>query len=179
MTLIGLGLNFLAGWILSGGYLFLGSLAVILASLSDMLDGPLARITKQESKFGAFLDSTVDRYSDFFIFGGLAVHFARSDQPLMFLLTLGTLAGAFVTSYAKARAENFIKHCHVGFFERPERIIAVALGTLIPLLLPLTVWVLFIGTNATAVQRILYTQNALNKQSSNSANEPASESQES
>src|SRR3990167_6689548 len=130
LTLAGLAVNFLAGWAYSGGLFFLGGMLVLAAAMGDLLDGPLARLTGKTSKFGAFLDSTVDRYSDFFIFGGLTLHFAKTNEPLMLILTLGILLGSFVTSYAKARAENLIPECHVGVFERAERGITIALGTL-------------------------------------------------
>ncbi|OGW79020.1 MAG: hypothetical protein A2Z83_00670 [Omnitrophica bacterium GWA2_52_8] len=161
LTLGGLALTFLAGWIFAAGQLFIGGLFLILASLGDMLDGPLARETKKVTKFGAFLDSTVDRYADFFIFVGLAIHYVRHTGTGWFLVVMGILMGSFVTSYAKARAENLIKDCSVGYFGRAERIVLVALGALIPFLMPFLLWVLLIGTNATAIQRILYTRNAL------------------
>ncbi len=161
LTLSGLALNFLVGWIFASGHLFLGAMTMLLAALGDLLDGPLARISGKTSKFGAFLDSTVDRYSDFFIFGGMALYFANAAQAGWLVMTLGIMAGSSVTSYAKARAENMIPDCSVGVFERAERIIALALGTLISPLLPLSLWVLFIGTNVTAVQRILHTRKTL------------------
>ncbi len=166
LTLAGLALNLVAGWIYSNGHLFLGGIVVLIAALGDMLDGPLARTTGKVTKFGAFLDSTVDRYSDVFIFGGLALHYGKTDESFYLLLCLGTIAGAFVTSYSKARAENLIESCSVGVFERAERIGVFVLGSLIWPLMPLVLWVLFLGTNATAVQRILFTQKALDKSSS-------------
>lgn len=161
LTLGGCALTLAAGLLYASGHLFLGSLMVGFASLGDMLDGALARETGQVSKFGAFLDSVTDRYSDFFIFGGLAVHFAYTDRFGLMLLTLGLIAGAYAVSYAKARAENFIDNCGVGLFDRPLRIILFILGTLIPPLLPLLLWVLFIGSNATAVHRVLHTRGKL------------------
>ncbi len=161
LTLAGLALNFVAGWIYSGGHLFWGGIFTLLAALGDMLDGPLARSTEKVTKFGAFLDSTVDRYSDFFIFGGLAIFYAHQSQNFLLLLCMGTIAGAFVTSYSKARAENLIPQCNVGIFERPERIIIFAAGSVFWPLMPLALSILFIGTNATAVHRILYTQQTL------------------
>lgn len=163
LTLGGLALNFVAGWIYSGGHLFFGALFLILAALGDLLDGPLARISNRATKFGAFLDSTADRYCDFFVFGGLALHFAYSGQGGYLLLVMGIIAGSFVISYAKARAENLIPDCSVGVFERAERVIALALGTLISPLLPWALWILFLGTNATAIQRILYTKKILSE----------------
>ena len=161
LTLAGLSLNFLAGWIYASGGLFLGAVVVLIAALGDLLDGPLARMSGRVTKFGAFLDSTVDRYSDFFLFGGLALYFAERGRSDWFLLTLGIIMGSFITSYAKARAENFIENCGVGIFERAERVILLALGTLIPFLLPLVCWILFLGTNATAIHRILHTRKTL------------------
>lgn len=160
LTLAGLALNFLAGWIYASGHLFLGGLMVLVAALGDLLDGPLARTSGRVTKFGAFLDSTLDRYSDFFLLGGLALYYAGQDNGAL-LLVLGIIPGAFVTSYAKARAENLIPACNVGVFERAERVIAIALGSLIWPLMPVALWVLFIGTNYTAVARILYTQKQL------------------
>ena len=161
LTLAGLALSFLTGCIFATGAFFLGGLFLLISSFADMLDGPLARVSNRATPFGAFLDSTLDRYSDFFIFGGLALCFARQDQGTWLLVSLGILAGAFVTSYAKARAESLIPSCPVGLFERPERILALALGAIVWPLLPLTLWVLLIGTNWTAIERIFYTQKAL------------------
>lgn len=165
LTLAGLALNFVAGWIYANGHLFWGGIFILLAALGDLLDGPLARSTGKVTKFGAFLDSTVDRYSDFFIFGGLALHYARIDEGLYLILCLGSIMGAFVTSYSKARAENLIESCNAGVFERAERVIAFAVGSLFWPLMPIVLWILFIGTNFTAVQRILFTQKALESSS--------------
>lgn len=161
LTLAGLALNFAAGWIYASGHLFLGSLVVIFAGLGDMLDGALARECNKVTPFGAFLDSVTDRYSDFFIFGGLALHFARTGQGGLLVITLGALAGAYAVSYAKARGENFIKNCGVGLFDRALRIIVLLTGCMIPGLLTVSLWVLFIGSNVTAVQRVLHTRKQL------------------
>ena len=161
LTLAGLILNFLAGLFYATGHLFVGGMILVIASLADLFDGPLARVSNRTSKFGAFLDSTVDRYSDFFIFGGLATLFARESQGLLFVLTMGVILGSSITSYAKARAENLIPHCNVGIFTRAERIILLALATLIWPLLPFAMFVLFLGTNATALRRIHYTHRML------------------
>jgi phosphatidylglycerophosphate synthase len=161
LTLAGLAFSFLSGWIYASGHFFLGALVLILGSFGDMLDGPLARLTNRSSKFGAFLDSTVDRYSDFFLFGGVALFYARNDQVGTFLIVMGIIMGAYVTSYTKARAENFIESCSVGTFERPERLIVLAFGSILYPLMPVALWILLIGTNATAIQRILFTKKQL------------------
>lgn len=163
LTLAGLALNVLAGWAFSGGLLFLGGVLMLIAGLGDLLDGPLARLTGKASRFGAFLDSTVDRYSDFFLFGGLAYYFATEEFWGRCLMTLGILLGAFVTSYAKARAENLIPSCSVGIFERAERVLLLAPGILIPPLLPWVLVILLVGTHVTALQRILFVRKELLK----------------
>lgn len=163
LTLGGLVLNLVAGCIFASGNFFLGALMILLAAMGDMLDGPLARTTNRVTRFGAFLDSTVDRYSDFFLFGGLSLYYAKSDQSLMLVLTLLVIAGSFVTSYSKARSENFIPNCSVGIFERAERVIALTLGGVFWPLMPVVIFLLAIGTNFTAVQRILFTRKVLSE----------------
>ena len=163
LTLAGLAINFLAGCIYATGAFFLGGLVLIIASLADMLDGPLARLTGKSTPFGAFLDSTVDRYSDFFAFAGLTLFFARENQGGWLLISLGILLGAFVTSYAKARAESMIESCPVGLFERPERVIIFAVGSIIWPLMPICLWILLVGTHWTALERIFYTQKKLSE----------------
>lgn len=161
VTLGGLVLSIFAGWALSKGNFFLGGLLTLTASLGDLLDGPLARLTGKGSRFGSFLDSTVDRYSDFFLFGGLSFYFARQESWGWFLISLGILLGALLTSYTKARAESLIPSCSIGTLERPERIILLILGSFFLSLLPWILMGLFIGTNATAIQRILFVKKTL------------------
>ncbi len=168
LTLAGAALNFVTGIVYAKGYLIFGGFLLLLAGLGDLLDGPLARTSGKQSSFGAFLDSTVDRYSDFFIFGGLAVFFAREGEAFWFLVCMGILLGAFIVSYAKARAENFIKDCGVGFFGRAERIVLLALGTLLPFLLNFILLILLIGTHITAIRRIFHTRKSLAEPSSGS-----------
>lgn len=161
LTFAGLGLNVLAGWFYSGGLFFLGGLTLLGAGLGDLLDGPLARVTGKSSRFGAFLDSTVDRYSDFFIFGGVAFYYAAERSWGWFLVSLGIVLGSFVTSYAKARGENLIPAVTAGFFERAERILLLALGSFAAGLLPWVLGALLIATHATALQRIWFVRKAL------------------
>lgn len=163
LTLAGAAFSLLAGISFAGGQFFLGGLLLLVSGLGDLLDGPLARLTGKTSSFGAFLDSTMDRYADFFIFGGIAIHFTYRGEIFWFVVTLGIILGAFVVSYAKARAENFIPNCGVGVFGRAERLLLLILGIFVP---PLFKWVLLLllcGTHGTAVYRILHTQKILDK----------------
>lgn len=161
LTLAGLGLNLVAGWFYSGGLFFLGGLTLLAAGLGDLLDGPLARVTGKSSRFGAFFDSTVDRYSDFFIFGGVAFYYATGREWGWLLVSLGILLGSSVTSYVKARGESLIPAVTVGWFERAERILLLALGSLAAGLLPWVLGILLVGTHATALQRIWFVRKAL------------------
>ncbi len=161
LTLAGAVLSLLTGVIFAKGYLFLGGIFLFVAGAADLLDGPLARSTGKSSPLGAFLDSTVDRYSDFFVLAGLAIHFVRNGEIFWFFVTLGIILGSFAVSYTKARAENFIKDCGVGTFGRSERILLLIAGTLVTPLLKLVLLVLVVGTHATAIQRILHTKRTL------------------
>ena len=161
LTLAGFALNLFAGWIYASGLLFVAGLMLLIAGLGDVLDGPLARLTGKASRFGAFLDSTVDRYSDFFIFGGVAYYFANEASWGWFLVAMGILLGAFLTSYTKARMESMTLACSVGIFERAERVLILALGSLVPPFFRLSLIVLLFGTNATALQRIWFAKKSL------------------
>lgn len=169
ITLAGTALSLVAGVIYASGHFTLAGIVCVFSCLGDMLDGALARLTGKSSKFGAFLDSTTDRYADVFIFGGLAVYYARQNEIGWLVICLIIIAGAYATSYSKARSENFIDSCPVGIFERPERMIALGFFTFftfIPHIQPLSLWTLAIGTNYTALQRILYTKRKLSEPSS-------------
>jgi CDP-diacylglycerol--glycerol-3-phosphate 3-phosphatidyltransferase len=112
-------------------YLPLAGLLLILASACDMLDGAVARLGNLKSDFGAFLDSTLDRYSDFAVFAGIAVYYAW-QTPANLTFALGAMLAffnAFMISYARARAEDIIDHCSVGYWQRGERSAAILIAT--------------------------------------------------
>lgn len=156
LTVMGLVLIGLATWLLISGAFFWAGCLVALASSFDMLDGALARATNQSSRFGAFLDSTLDRYSEALIFLGLLLHYhsagARiTEVTLLYIVIVGSL----LTSYTRARAEALGFDCTVGLLERPERIVLVVLGLLTGWM-TLTLWVLAVLTHITALQRIYH-----------------------
>ncbi|MBS3734636.1 MAG: CDP-alcohol phosphatidyltransferase family protein [Phycisphaerae bacterium] len=113
------------------GFLLPAGLLLVLASACDMLDGAVARIGTSKTAFGGFLDSTLDRLSDFAVYAGIAIGFARREPAnLTFcLLAMVAVANAYMISYTKARAEDFIDTCSVGFWQRGERSTAVLIGT--------------------------------------------------
>ncbi len=115
----------------AGAYPFLAAWLLILASACDMLDGAVARIAKKTSRFGGFLDSTIDRMSDFAVFAGIVIYYARQDQANLTFVLAGMLAffNAFMISYTRARAEDIIDACHVGYWQRGERSAAILIAT--------------------------------------------------
>jgi len=140
----------------------LGGILILSGGLFDLLDGISARITGKATKFGAFLDSVLDRYSDAFLFLSISYYLAAKGNHMGAFLSLGTLVGAFLVSYARARAEGLGESCQTGIMERPERIILLIFGTLTGWLTPV-LWIMLILTHATVVQRILHVWMATKK----------------
>lgn len=137
---------------------------LILAGLFDMLDGAVARVSKSETSYGAFLDSMVDRYSDFIVMLGLIIYYGLADRLTYVVLAGVALMGSVLTSYARARAECLIPSCKVGFLERPERVVILILGALFRGM-DAAVWVIAVLSNWTVIQRILYTRKYLKEHS--------------
>ena len=133
ITLFGLGMHVLSAVIIGSGQALVGGLVLLFAAACDGLDGMLARRTGRVTRFGAFLDSTVDRIDETVIMGGIATYFivaggvANDTWAVLVLIALG---GSLITSYARARAEGLGLECKVGAFERPERVIVTVLGLL-------------------------------------------------
>lgn len=133
-----------------------GGLVALVAAIFDMLDGRVARLRGRETRFGAYLDSTMDRYSDMLLYMGLLLLYARLDRnDLMVLVWVGAF-GSFMTSYARARAESLIPHCPVGLMERPERVVLLIVGALLNRMVAV-LWLIAVLSNLTAIQRIVYT----------------------
>jgi phosphatidylglycerophosphate synthase len=165
LTITGLLLNGVACalFALSGGkdyrrveLLQAGGLVALLASVFDMLDGRVARLRGRETKFGAFLDSTMDRYSDMLLYMGLLILYARVDRTPQMVLVWVAAFGSFMTSYARARAESLIPSCTVGFMERPERIVLLIIWALANRMVAV-LWIIAVLSNLAAVQRVVYT----------------------
>jgi phosphatidylglycerophosphate synthase len=133
----------------------LGGLFILMGGAFDMLDGVVARTKGRTSKFGAFLDSVLDRYSDAFIFLSLSYYLAANGDHTGSFVSLGALVGAFLISYARARAEGLGESCHTGIMERPERIILLIIATITGWVMPI-LWVMLILTHVTVAQRMFY-----------------------
>jgi CDP-diacylglycerol--glycerol-3-phosphate 3-phosphatidyltransferase len=135
--------------------LFLGGWLLIAAALFDTLDGAVARISGKTTRFGAFLDSVMDRYSEAVTLLAIAAYYLTQPEPqLPVMLVIFALAGSLMVSYARARAEGLGIDCKEGFFQRTERIVVLIVGLIFGWLLPV-LWILAVGTNLTAIQRIV------------------------
>jgi CDP-diacylglycerol--glycerol-3-phosphate 3-phosphatidyltransferase len=139
-----------------------GGLVALVASVFDMLDGRVARLRGRETKFGAFLDSTMDRYSDMLLYMGLLILYARMERTGFMVLVWVAAFGSLMTSYARARAESLIPKCTVGFLERPERIVLIVIGAVFNRMTAV-LWLIAVLANLTAIQRVVYTYVELKK----------------
>lgn len=162
LTVVGLILAAAAGVAFAAGtWRFrLGGLLLVAAGACDMLDGAVAKLGGRATRFGAFLDSSVDRYSDGFLFGGLLLHWAYRGNHLLAVLSLSALVGSFAVSYTRARAENLIDSCRVGFWGRGERTVLLLLAAFSGAM-PGALVLLGTLTHVTALQRILHTRDRL------------------
>jgi CDP-diacylglycerol--glycerol-3-phosphate 3-phosphatidyltransferase len=165
LTMTGLALTGVASafFALSGGpgyaspaLLRVGAVIALVAAIFDMLDGRVARARGRGTHFGAFLDSTMDRYSDMLLYMGLLILYARLDRTGLMVLVWVAAFGSFMTSYARARAESLIPRCPVGLMERPERIVLVIAGAFFNKMVAV-LWIIAVLSNVTAIQRIVYT----------------------
>jgi phosphatidylglycerophosphate synthase len=137
--------------------LTLGALCLLPAGLFDMLDGIVARSRGESSSFGAFLDSVLDRYSDAIILLAIAWNLGNAGHMTGVILSLASLVGSLIISYARARAEGLGVSCRHGLMERPERLILLFIGAVSGYIVP-ALWVLAGLTHLTVFQRILYTR---------------------
>jgi CDP-diacylglycerol--glycerol-3-phosphate 3-phosphatidyltransferase len=129
---------------------------LIGASLFDMVDGRVARETNRVTRFGGFFDSVLDRYSDLGVLVGLLVYYASINRYFYVVLTAIVMTGTVMVSYTRARAENTIPKCKIGFLERPERVVLIIIGALFNHMAPV-LWVIAILSNITVIQRIVHT----------------------
>jgi len=158
ITVLGTALTFAAAVLTAGGQLRWGGVVLAFAGTFDILDGALARSTKRSYPYGAFLDSTLDRYSEGAMYIGLVAYFVSAGGPLerwLVLATVTALAGSFLVSYVRARAQSLGFTCETGLFARPERVVVTVIGLIFGgVVLAAVVFLLAILTNLTALQRI-------------------------
>jgi CDP-diacylglycerol--glycerol-3-phosphate 3-phosphatidyltransferase len=184
LSIFGLILSLFAGLVYSTGSFFWGAWVLILAGTCDALDGLVARQTDNDTAFGAFFDSTLDRFGETFVFLGLAWHFSGGavflggewkippdiQSPLTVLFIILAIAGSFMVSYTRARAEGLGVNCEVGWMQRPERITFLIIGSLVAsipviglFIMKLTLLLLAALSNFTAIQRMIYVKKAFSR----------------
>jgi phosphatidylglycerophosphate synthase len=185
LSLLGLLFSGLAAVLYGSGFFFWAAWIVVLAGTCDVLDGQMARLTGKVSRFGAFFDSTLDRFSEIIIFLGLAWYFsgghlspllrgektAGAPSPVAVLFIILAIGGSFMVSYTRARAEGLGVECKVGFMQRPERITLLFIGSLLGSIpgvglffMKLTLFLVALLSNFTALQRILHVKRKLSKE---------------
>lgn len=156
ITLLGLVMVAGAGFLIATGQLQVGGLILLLGLPLDAVDGAVARAMERQDKFGGVFDSTLDRYADGLIFAALGYYFASQGQLGNLALAMAALLGSYAVSYVRARAGEAGLSVKVGFFTRMERVIVILLTLLLPALLVPGMWILAIGTNLTALQRVWF-----------------------
>src|SRR6202163_3253771 len=156
LTFFGLVINIVAAGLLAAGQFRAAGFVIIGAGLFDMVDGRVARETNRVTRFGGFFDSVLDRYSDLALLMGLLVYYATINRFFYVVLTAIVMTGSVMVSYARARAENTIPKCKVGFLERPERVVLLIIGGLFARMAPV-LWVLAVLSNLTVIHRMIYT----------------------
>jgi CDP-diacylglycerol--glycerol-3-phosphate 3-phosphatidyltransferase len=174
VTFVGLLLSIVTAFVIASGSVVAGGVLVLFAGIFDMFDGAMARVRNAATTFGAFLDSTLDRYSESIILGGLlfyvlqrpALHEAlwpwANEQQWMIVLIFVAAVGSLMVSYAKARAEGLGLECKTGLLARPERVVILALG----LLTGTIIWALMllaVLSHVTAVERIAHVWRVANQ----------------
>jgi CDP-diacylglycerol--glycerol-3-phosphate 3-phosphatidyltransferase len=170
LTLAGLLFSLVATAAFAKGHLQLGAAIMLLAGLCDLLDGQVAREGRKETKFGALLDSTTDRYSEIFVYFGIGMYLIHREEWLVSGVLFFALSGSLMVSYVRARAEGLGENCKVGFMQRPERITALGIGGLCGHEgLVLVLVFLAVTTNFTVVARLAHIRNKLKSSASPSA----------
>lgn len=161
-TLLGLLLSGATAAVLATGHLRIGGILVALAGIFDMVDGALARVRNQKTVFGAFLDSTLDRYSEGLVLLGVLLYAVEQPSSLArtwtIALTYVAVLSSLMVSYAKARAEGLGLECKIGFMARPERVVLLAVGLILggATFVVWTMAALALTSTLTALQRIIH-----------------------
>lgn len=169
LTTAGFLISIISAYLFAKSKLQLGGLLMLVAGTFDFIDGKVARATNRVTKFGALYDSTLDRYSEVLIFYGLLYYYVKeamltwesgnSEFAIITAIAVSVaLGGAIMTSYVRARAEGLGLQCRVGFMQRPERVVFIALGAILSyfheIMLAIAVIVVAVFSNITAIQRV-------------------------
>ncbi|MBX3289496.1 MAG: CDP-alcohol phosphatidyltransferase family protein [Acidobacteria bacterium] len=169
LTLVGVTINVLCGVLFGMGEFFWAGIVLLIANIFDMLDGNVARLTGSVTRFGSFLDSSLDRLSDMVAFLGIMVFYAGNtpQHSIVNVILAGTaMIGSVMVSYTTARSESLGVKANVGFLQRPERIVLLIIGALSTWdwssdfvlfnRMPQVLWVLAIGSIWTMIHRMYF-----------------------
>jgi len=162
LTLIGVIVNVGAAWALGYQRFMLAFVVMLIANIFDFIDGKVAYQLKLQSQFGAFWDSTLDRFSDLALLTGLIFLYSKLGRSDYVMIAALTLIFSIMTSYARARAESLIERCKVGFMERPERIVLFMIGAFTNRMAAV-LWVILALSVLAVANRIYLTYLVLNK----------------
>jgi len=162
LTFIGFVINCLAAYLFAYGYFRWAGATIFLAGIFDMTDGRVARLANRVTPFGGFYDSVMDRYSDLCLLIGLLIYYGRINRYQYVTLVAVAMIGSVMVSYTRARAENLIAKCKVGFLERPERVVLIIIGALFDRMAPV-LWLIAVLSNVTVIHRILFTREEARK----------------
>jgi CDP-diacylglycerol---glycerol-3-phosphate 3-phosphatidyltransferase len=173
LTLIGVLINVIAAFALGFDAFRMALLIMLVGNIFDFIDGKVAFITNTVSRFGAFWDSTLDRFSDISLFLGLIYLYAHLGRTGYVMVASLAMMFSIMTSYARARAESLIDKCKVGFMERPERIVLFMIGALTNRMAAV-LWVILVLSIVTVANRIYYTFLVLNSKAMPTGSNPVS-----
>src|SRR4051795_5599945 len=162
LPLAGVSVNVAAAWALGFRRFMLAFVIMLVANIFDFIDGKVAHLLGLQSEFGAFWDSTLDRFSDLALLTGLIFLYSKLNRSDYVMIAALTLIFSIMTSYARARAESLVDKCKVGFMERPERIVLLMIGTITNRMAGV-LWVVLVLSILAVADRIYYTYLALNR----------------
>ena len=160
LTLVGVVINFVAAWQFALGRFVTAGFVMLVANIFDFIDGKVAEVTNQQSEFGGFWDSVMDRFSDLSLFIGVIYLYAQLGRTDYVMIAAFAMMFSVMTSYTRARAESIIEKCKVGFMERPERIVLVMIGAFTDRMAAV-LWVILVLSVVTVLDRIYFTWRAL------------------
>jgi CDP-diacylglycerol--glycerol-3-phosphate 3-phosphatidyltransferase len=162
LTVAGAILSMVAAVAFARGSFVIGGVLILVGGFFDLVDGVVARHQGVATRFGAFLDSTLDRLVDMALLLGIAMHFALVSEPYLVLLAGYTLISSVLVSYAQARAQLFFPAFSVGLLERGERVGILAAGAILGWMVP-ALWLLAVGSTVTVIQRFIHAYRELER----------------
>ena len=160
LTVMGFLVSIAAAVLIAKEYFLAGGLVVLFAGAFDLLDGPVARVTGKTTKFGGFLDSTLDRLSEAAVLAGILAYYAYHEGNWESMLAYATFVGSVMVSYLRARAEGLGVKCEVGVFTRAERVVVMSAGLLFgqrfDLAIPIMLGIITALAFFTVIQRLIH-----------------------